>query len=767
MSLLEQKRLQWASEKEQLQEWNPWGKPGCGAPVISYTSSTVTHSTQQQQLTVWSQNFPKSENYPTDISTPLHISCTPSDFIGRAERNRLPPIPPSSVTPGVIGQRSLPSTVPSSSMEYHNNPFIYTYAYDLWREEAKKQWLQELEKQREEQRSKKLNKTGISNSTNDINCVSSPSKVNLSNTSCDQPNGFSGLPSVVTATSPVSAVDGQPWTNKGFVRGANVPVDPITQSELELKRAKAIEQQQIIQKQIEDRRLLKEEEKAEKKRRELEDEMRLSKENFMPSIINNNQIKKVEMKDSDKVAAVNVVAPQQTSFCLPDVLDGAVIKSSTLESKISEEVSSHANDRVNGTAKVKNEKYISCEEEEPYVVNRVLTPTKYRENPIKYRDFATQTDFPTSDGFPLRKDAATSTKDNKLKQINQKGIKTKTESGNISKTKAKNTKDRSPVRKSTDKNSKEQKNSMAKVSKRSSRIDSYDSNVKNQVTKQSEHQLKSNRSQKSVGSGSSTAQQQQSAHRSRSRSSAEYQKKIIADETEAQNILQRRSLSPLMSYSRLTATGSSSTCDEGDLSSFPRQTRRKRRQWESPGRDEVPHFYTDSPQLPDGRSVRRNRYATDNKSLQNYVKDFTEMDETDVGINTPSVRSCSPPVPALRRLQLQQSAIAEGINFCLSEHDATVPCSEPGFEPVTQKASFEGDIAPGEPAECHQSDHPGILSSSVIENSTNQYFVQNNDVNRDDILRKLSFIRHSLTLKQQEMNQITNGKKYVFLNDDT
>lgn len=130
-SKLAQKQLQWERERAEMQDWNPWGRPGGGAPRCQPVAA-VPPRTDAQVLRVQATTAASSTGaYPSRAPSPP----------------TLPQLPPNG------GGGGMSPTFVRRVPPYLRSQLPFGPSHDLRedeKEETKRRWLQELECQREE-----------------------------------------------------------------------------------------------------------------------------------------------------------------------------------------------------------------------------------------------------------------------------------------------------------------------------------------------------------------------------------------------------------------------------------------------------------------------------------------------------------------------------------------------------------------------------------------------------------------------------------------
>ncbi|XP_064632461.1 trichohyalin-like isoform X2 [Lineus longissimus] len=263
LSISEKKRLQWEKERAELKaDFNPWGRPGAGAPIKDSTGElladynqrkgdeTERGSRQKKQQVVeeqMSQASPRGKR--TNRSSPQNTTLTTSPYVDQSK------VPAAMRSSFAIG-----ATVADGEK------FMTT------KEMEKKQWLEDLERQIEE---KKMQKAGGKGKPADAEDTWADKMSNYKSAALPE----QGDSAVRASTAPKETVEESdvafPAQLSTFIRGQNTLIDPATMQELADKRRRHLEHQQAIQDQVEERQRLKREERERKIREEQEEERKL------------------------------------------------------------------------------------------------------------------------------------------------------------------------------------------------------------------------------------------------------------------------------------------------------------------------------------------------------------------------------------------------------------------------------------------------------------------------------------------------------------
>uniref|UniRef100_T1JMM6 CCDC66 domain-containing protein n=1 Tax=Strigamia maritima TaxID=126957 RepID=T1JMM6_STRMM len=534
MSLLEQKRLQWAKERAQIKaEWNPWGRPGCGAPLAMGNASC-------QPVLDWSS---------TSKVSPHAISPDSTKVIGDSGR-RLPPLPltlqsfnskvgvgPNFSSPLLFGLGSEPA-FPNGKFEEEQkqNDEISEY-HELTHNE--------------------INRRKSSTIHNPLSLEPSEGRQTPGSLS---PSFSVTLPLGSHTSLPALDCLENAAIPRSFLRGANIPLDPEVRAELELKRRKQREQQLAIQTQLEEKQRRIREEKERIRREEAKEEeqfIEMNQKLLQQQILEEEQRIKVKFspvvqpKQPDTQSSRNLAQSNQEVQSIPTppaVGDSQSISSKSGLSDTNTDVSK---------APIQIPRVAS-----PYIENRLLTPTKYRGTDLP-RECGTQTDTYLSN----KKDVAIDTEKEVLVQeeVNRK-----------SKSDGKSNKQKQERNHEVKYKPKWGAHQSQKAYQRQSDKDVLNRRLEEMRQKRLREEALIQLNQPQVGSN-------------RTRSSARHQRYLLARETISPlSASSSYSNSPPNLLPRQSSTDSTTAYD----SSTESYMRRQRRQWDSPRGDELPNFYT-------------------------------------------------------------------------------------------------------------------------------------------------------------------------------
>ncbi|XP_046560226.1 LOW QUALITY PROTEIN: coiled-coil domain-containing protein 66-like [Haliotis rubra] len=430
MTVAEKKRLQWARERAELvQNYDPWGRPGAGAPLRTSGGDVLADfNTRKDELNKSVENLPEkkqtaaatdthqtvADSKQTPHQTVRDTKQTPTadkskDKVGQdrggahsilegkvvlagfvidedkvltakqsekkkwleelerqREEQRLKkqkskerdkaglddtwadrfgsykpaPLPEQETVVLVIDKRSShlesssapdiadsqPAAVRSSFKVGKATPSDEKILKD--KQDEKRRWLQDLEKQMEENKARKLrdkerdaeaetwadrftqniNQSALDNSDlqDTIGRVS-----DLQNTVgrvSDLQNNVgrvSDLPDNGGRVSSAPQVSARDADDMSYLRGQNVMIDPITRKELELKKEKYVHHQEALRMQIEEKERRKREERERKMREEMEEEMKMKSERDNLQNQFDNEQQKIRQKEEARQRRIN------------------------------------------------------------------------------------------------------------------------------------------------------------------------------------------------------------------------------------------------------------------------------------------------------------------------------------------------------------------------------------------------------------------------------------------------------------------------------
>ncbi|KAL4226045.1 post-embryonic retina morphogenesis in camera-type eye [Mactra antiquata] len=321
MTLAEKKRLEWEKERvesvqlEQVGKFDPWGRPGAGAPLRS-RSGHVMADYKGRQEHMHGQTIPEEEGGSGD----KHVDD------GRQERKQAPRgRSPSQPSRG----RSPPPAAPQSEINQPPITMRSSFAlgqavpdmdrFESAKERERKQWLADLEKQIEEKRQlemKKLepvekdtwaDKFGSSYRPapfpEQAKDTTATAAIDPFNTSSDQTAGGGTL--ALESNRVQSAPDLNSDDPQSFIRGQNAPIDPVTKKELEDKRQRYLDHQAAVKAQVEEKERLKKLERERKMKEDMEEERKLQKEREMLQKQFESEQVKLRQKEQQRQAQVN------------------------------------------------------------------------------------------------------------------------------------------------------------------------------------------------------------------------------------------------------------------------------------------------------------------------------------------------------------------------------------------------------------------------------------------------------------------------------
>lgn len=278
-SKLAQKQLQWERERAEMQDWNPWGRPGGGAPRCQPVAA-VPPRTDAQVLRVQATTAASSTGaYPSRVPSPPSLPQLPLNGRGMSPTlvRRVPPYLRSQLPFG-----------PSYEMQQDE------------KEEAKRRWLQELECQREESQRRRLENRHAS----------------LSNGSCWADSESLGSEK---ATRPGEDCSDSVWS---VSRGQGY--QPSLSSKMSVsdeKRIKALEYQRAIQAQMQEKQQRLRAEREARIREEQEQERRLEEDRRKLEIEYQEEQRRLrEKKEHEEKTRLLLIAKMQQAAAEAEAL---------------------------------------------------------------------------------------------------------------------------------------------------------------------------------------------------------------------------------------------------------------------------------------------------------------------------------------------------------------------------------------------------------------------------------------------------------------
>ncbi|CAH1785208.1 unnamed protein product [Owenia fusiformis] len=281
LSIAEKKKLQWEAERKQqeqqrlLDTWNPFGRPGAGAPMRSNSGTVLTDFNSRKNQSVQNSLDEKERKQKAYDQLQQQQQTQHQQEQQRQQPNFAPD--PSTVHPAM------------------RSSFAFGVATDGKfsdsKAEEKKRWLEELEKQKEENRMRKeAEKSKTVQAETWADKMSQPggtprTQNPVSNTPGVNIPGLQGAvasPRVNSAPSNVNnpAPNGELSSSGGasLLRGQNTLIDPVTMNELSEKRRRALEHQKAIQEQVEEHQRKKRVERERKIAEELAEEAKFQQQ---------------------------------------------------------------------------------------------------------------------------------------------------------------------------------------------------------------------------------------------------------------------------------------------------------------------------------------------------------------------------------------------------------------------------------------------------------------------------------------------------------
>ncbi|XP_033746697.1 trichohyalin-like isoform X2 [Pecten maximus] len=287
LTLAERKKLQWEKDRIELaKQYDPWGRPGAGAPIRTRSGNVAADYKTRQEETLRA-SFEEIEKKKQEQKEAL---------IQEMEKGESQPKVNAS-------QQNVPHAMRSSFMFGQAAPdsdqFVNT------KEIERRKWLEELDKQNEEKRLRQLNNKG-NNATQETwadKFTSNHKPAGFPDQLKEPPSGYQDPYSPRDKTLDGGRVNSAPThvpdteEDKTHIRGQNVFMDPVTKRELEEKRKRLLEHQQAVMEQVQQKQREKQRERELKMKEDMEEERKLQAERDRIQRQFEQEQNKVKMKE--------------------------------------------------------------------------------------------------------------------------------------------------------------------------------------------------------------------------------------------------------------------------------------------------------------------------------------------------------------------------------------------------------------------------------------------------------------------------------------
>ncbi|OWF39338.1 Coiled-coil domain-containing protein 66 [Mizuhopecten yessoensis] len=421
LTLAEKKKLQWERDRLELEkQYDPWGRPGAGAPIRTKSGNVVADYKTRQEETLRASmeemEVKKQEQKEALIREMEKNEPTPK---AKASQNNVPHAMRSSFMFGQVAPDS--------------NQFENTKEFE------RQQWLQELDKQKEEKRLRQNNsKANTANQETwaDKFTYHKPAGYpdQLREPPAGYPDPFSPRDKTLDGGRVNSAPSHIPDKDEDMthIRGQNVFMDPVTRNELEEKRKRLLEHQQAVMEQVQQKQREKQRERELKLQEDMEGEIKLQAERDRIQRQFDQEQTKIKMKEvrrQQEVDQLKMAMDEAHESALREKItrrmqhleegghDTTHLKA-TLQAKLTPRnnnpsthvqpeyvpgLSLELSPRTGPTHRSHREAQIL--DNAPYIENRVLTPSRFRHGIDASREFGTQTvEFGTNTELGTRRE---------------------------------------------------------------------------------------------------------------------------------------------------------------------------------------------------------------------------------------------------------------------------------------------------------------------------------------------------------------------------
>ncbi|XP_064604488.1 coiled-coil domain-containing protein 66-like isoform X2 [Liolophura sinensis] len=312
LSQAERKRLQWELEKAEQKSvvsYDPWGRPGAGAPIRTNSGKPLADYKSRKEQALRLSLEARQEPQPA--------STNPSQA----------PQSPDSQSPSKMMANQSHWTEPAAMRSSFAIGFIAPNEerFKSTKEEERRKWLEDLEKQREERRLQKLaekekdrqyfQETWADKLTHEPHPPAPlPDQTASLTPRTDYPHTQPATVLTPRVGSAPQATTSGFNDSKNYTRGQGSLLDPSTIKEMEEKRRRHLEHQAAVLAQVEENQKLKRLERERKIQEELEEERKLQQER---DVLQN------QYKEEQKKSRLKEEARQRRLLELKNAMDEA------------------------------------------------------------------------------------------------------------------------------------------------------------------------------------------------------------------------------------------------------------------------------------------------------------------------------------------------------------------------------------------------------------------------------------------------------------
>ncbi|KAK3102978.1 hypothetical protein FSP39_015470 [Pinctada imbricata] len=310
LTFAEKKKLQWERERAESAAreagYHPWGKPGAGAPLRTRSGKVAADYKSRQDGSYSPIEEEENEEHRSKQEKKREEEPRrKSDQSRKRKHERAEHAQQDGSNVIMQSQSHVPAAMRSSFVFGGLAPS--TDIQENIKEEERKQWIKELDRQREEKRIAQMKELETNRGQ--------PSTWADKFSKDHKPLGLPEQPRIqdkedIVDTGRVSSAPGAVQNpdddddERSYIRGQNVFIDPVTRKELEEKRQRQMEHQKAIMEQVQERQRQKQQEKERKMREDMEEENKLKAERERlqrQQEIEMNKVKMKEMKRQEEV----------------------------------------------------------------------------------------------------------------------------------------------------------------------------------------------------------------------------------------------------------------------------------------------------------------------------------------------------------------------------------------------------------------------------------------------------------------------------------
>ncbi|XP_069100936.1 coiled-coil domain-containing protein 66-like isoform X3 [Argopecten irradians] len=296
LTLAERKKLQWEKDRIELaKQYDPWGRPGAGAPIRTKSGNVAADykTRQEETLRASYEEIEKKKNEQKEALIREMEKVDSQPKVNTSSQN----VPHAMRSSFMFGQAA------PDSDQFENTKEI-----------ERRKWLEELDKQKEEKRLRQLNSKAnyATQETWADKFTSNYKPAGIQDQLKETPGGQNlysprdkTLDNGRVNSAPTHVPDNKDEDDKTHIRGQNVFIDPVTKRELEEKRKRLLEHQQAVMEQVQQKQREKQRERELKMQEDMEEERKLQAERDRIQRQFEQEQNKIKMKEARRQQEVD------------------------------------------------------------------------------------------------------------------------------------------------------------------------------------------------------------------------------------------------------------------------------------------------------------------------------------------------------------------------------------------------------------------------------------------------------------------------------